>query len=450
MEPSHRTSGINSMKKSVRAHTAEVIYALQNQQSNLDALLRKHSKSLSSNDKKFMQAICYGVCREWFHLDEIESNLLDKPLKARDQILSAIVRCGIYELGWMGSKEHAVVSEYVDITLTAGRPWARGLINAVLRQFIRNRSGLKMERHSAQTLWNHPAWLIETIQTSWPDYWEQILVENNVHPPMTLRTNRKKLNRDHYIKSLASQGVKSEPGSSPDSVRLTEPVAVEALDGFIEGLVSVQDESSQWASIILDPQNDERILDACAAPGGKTCHLLEIADSHITALDVSERRLSRIRENLVRLGLRADLIAADASQTDSWWDKVPFDAVLLDLPCSATGVIRRKPDVRLMRSEATLKSLLGMQAMILDATWRTLRVGGRFLVTTCSVLPQENQHQIRKFLDRHPDAALVQIKGAPGIDTKFGIQHFPIHTGGDGFFYALLVKSKPINGGVSA
>ena len=152
----------------------------------------------------------------------------------------------------------------------------------------------------------------------------------------------------------------------------------------------------------------------------------------------------------MRLGLRADLIAADASQTDSWWDKVPFDAVLLDLPCSATGVIRRKPDVRLMRSEATLKSLLGMQAMILDATWRTLRVGGRFLVTTCSVLPQENQHQIRKFLDRHPDAALVQIKGAPGIDTKFGIQHFPIHTGGDGFFYALLVKSKPINGGVSA
>jgi len=159
------------MKKSVRAHTAEVIYALQNQQSNLDALLRKHSKSLSSNDKKFMQAICYGVCREWFHLDEIESNLLDKPLKARDQILSAIVRCGIYELGWMGSKEHAVVSEYVDITLTAGRPWARGLINAVLRQFIRKRSGLKMERHSSQTPWNHRAWLLESTQTIWPDYW---------------------------------------------------------------------------------------------------------------------------------------------------------------------------------------------------------------------------------------------------------------------------------------
>ena len=364
------------MKKSVRSHAAEIINALQNQQSNLDVLLRKHGKNLSPDDKKFLQSICYGICREWFHLDEIESHLLDKPLKARDQILSAIVRCGVYELGWMGSKEHAVVSEYVDATLTEGRPWARGLINAVLRQFIRKKSELKMERRSKQTLWNHPAWLIEAIQTSWPDYWEQILVENNVHPPMTLRVNRKKLDRDAYIESIASQGVKSEPGSSPDSVRLIEPMPVQALDGFSEGVVSVQDESSQWASIILNPQKSERILDACAAPGGKTCHLLEMADTHITALDVSEQRLSRIKENLVRLGLRADLIAADASHTDSWWDQTPFDAVLLDLPCSATGVIRRNPDVRLIRSEASLKSLLGMQTMILDATWETLKVGG--------------------------------------------------------------------------
>ena len=438
------------MKKSVRAHAAEIIDALQNQQSNLDALLRKHSKNLSPTDKKLLQSICYGICREWFHLEEIESHLLDKPLKARDQILSAIVRCGVYELGWMGSKEHAVVSEYVDVTLTAGRPWARGLINAVLRQFIRKKSELKMERRSSQTLWNHPAWLIETIQTSWPDYWEQILVENNVHPPMTLRVNRKKEHRDTYIKALASQGVKAEAGSSPDSVRLIEPMPVQVLAGFAEGVVSVQDESSQWASIILNPQKGERILDACAAPGGKTCHLLEMADTHITALDVSEQRLSRIKENLVRLGLRADLIAADASHTDSWWDQTPFDAVLLDLPCSATGVIRRNPDVRLMRSEASLKSLIGMQTMILDATWETLRVGGRFLVTTCSILPQENQQQIRKFLDRHSDAELIQIDGVPGIDTGFGIQHFPIHTGGDGFFYALLVKSEPTNDGVSA
>lgn len=438
------------MKKSVRAHAAEIIYALQNQQSNLDALLRKHTKNLSPSDKKLLQSICYGICREWFHLDEIEAHLLDKPLKARDQILSAIVRCGVYELGWMGSKEHAVVSEYVDVTLAAGRPWARGLINAVLRQFIRKKSELKMERHSKQTLWNHPTWLIDTIQDSWPDYLEQILVENNVHPPMTLRVNRTKTDRDRYIKSLESQGIHAESGSSPDSVRLSEPMAVQSLDGFAEGLVSVQDESSQWASIILDPQPNERILDACAAPGGKTCHLLEIADAQITALDVSEQRLSRIKENLVRLGLRADLIAADASHTGSWWDQKPFDAILLDLPCSATGVIRRNPDVRLMRSEASLKSLLGMQSMILDATWETLKINGRFLVTTCSILPQENEHQIRKFLDRHSDAALVQIEDVPGIHTPYGIQNFPLHTGGDGFFYSLLVKSAPTNGRVSA
>ncbi len=438
------------MKKTVRAHAAEIINALQNQQSNLDALLKKHGNNLNPNDRKLLQSICYGICREWFHLEEIESHLLDKPLKARDQILSAVVRCGIYELGWMGSKEHAVVSEYVDVTLTAGRPWARGLINAVLRQFIRKKSELKMERHSKQTLWNHPTWLIDTIQTSWPDYWEQILVENNVHPPMTLRVNRRKLVRDDYIESLQTQGIESEAGSSPDSVRLKEPMSVHAIPGFTEGLVSVQDESSQWASIILNPSSNERILDACAAPGGKTCHLIEIADADITALDVSEQRLSRIKENLVRLGLRANLKAADASHTDSWWDQRPFDAILLDLPCSATGVIRRHPDVRLMRSESSLKSLLGMQSMILDATWETLKVGGRLLITTCSILPKENQHQIKKFLERHPNASLEPIQNIPGIDTGFGIQHFPIHSGGDGFFYALLVKSQPTNDGVSA
>ena len=162
------------MKKSIRAHTAEVIYALQNQQSNLDALIRKHAQTLSVKDKKLLQSTCYGICREWFHLEAIEGLLLDKPLKAKDQILSAIVRCGIYELGWMASKEHAVVSEYVDVTLLEGRAWAKGLVNAVLRQFIRKRSELKMERHTAETPWNHPQWLINEMQKSWPNYWEQI------------------------------------------------------------------------------------------------------------------------------------------------------------------------------------------------------------------------------------------------------------------------------------
>ena len=438
------------MKKSVRAHAAEVINALQSQQSNLDILIRKHAKILVESDKKLLKSICYGICREWFHLEEIESQLLDKPLKARDQILSSIVRCGIYELGWMGSKEHAVVSEYVDVTVTEGRPWARGLVNAVLRQFIRKKSELKMERHSAQTLWNHPQWLIDIIKINWPEHWEKVLVENNVHPPMTLRVNRRRQSRDDYLARIKALGIEAEKGSAVDSVRLSQPLTLQALEGFEEGVVSIQDESSQWASIILNPQNNERILDACAAPGGKTCHLLEMADSHITALDISEKRLFRIKENLVRLGLRAELIVADASHIESWWDQQYFDAIILDLPCSATGVIRRNPDVRLMRSETSLRSLIGMQTMILDAAWETLNVGGRFLVTTCSILPQENQLQIKKFLDRHTDAQLTSIVGAPGINTEFGIQHLPTHAGGDGFFYSLLFKSEPDHGGVSA
>ena len=438
------------MKKSIRAHTAEVIYALQNQQSNLDALIRKHAQTLSIKDKKLLQSTCYGICREWFHLKAIEGLLLDKPLKARDQILSAIVRCGIYELGWMASKEHAVVTEYVNVTLLEGRPWAKGLVNAVLRQFIRKRSELKMERHTAETLWNHPQWLIDEIQKSWPNHWEQILVENNVHPPMTLRVNRRKTSRSEYMQLLADNGFVGEVGSSPDSVRLSQPAPIQQIPGFDDGLVSVQDESSQWASILLSPKNEERVLDACAAPGGKTCHLLEINDLQLTALDVSERRLARVKENCVRLGLRAEVIAADASHIETWWDGRPYDAILLDLPCSATGVIRRNPDVRLMQSEESLRSLLGMQSMILDSTWATLKVGGRLLVTTCSILPLENQHQIEKFLGRHNDARLAKLKGVPGLDTDFGIQHLPTHAGGDGFFYSLLVKSIFSNEGLSA
>ena len=450
MARANKINGAARVRKSVRAHAAEVIDALQNQQSNLDVLIRKHTKILTENDKKFLRSLCYGICREWFHLEEIDSQLLDKPLKARDQILSSIIRCGIYELGWTGSKEHAVVSEYVDVTVTEERPWARGLVNAVLRQFIRKKSELKMERHSPQTLWNHPQWLIDTIKINWPKHWEQVLVENNVHPPMTLRVNRRRQSRDDYLARIKALGIEAEQGSATDSVRLSQPVTAQSLEGFAEGVVSIQDESSQWASIILNPQADERILDACAAPGGKTCHLLEMANSHITALDISEKRLSRIRENLVRLGLRAELIAADASHIESWWDHRHFDAIMLDLPCSATGVIRRNPDVRLMRSENSLKSLIGMQTMILDATWETLTVGGRLLVTTCSILPQENQHQIKKFLDRHKDAQLMAITNAPGINTEFGIQHLPTHSGGDGFFYSLLVKSEPNYDGVSA
>lgn len=438
------------MKRSVRAHAAEIIYALQNQQSNLDALLKKHAKGLDESDRRHLQALCYGLCREWFHIEAIERVLLEKPLKARDQILSAVVRCGIYELGWMGSKEHAVVSEYVDVAVVEGRPWARGLINAVLRQFIRKKSELKMERHTEEALWNHPAWLIEAIRTAWPSHWEQVLVENNVHPPMTLRINQQKANADDYLQDLIARGIDAVRGSAPQSIRLETPMPVNQLPGFEEGVVSIQDESSQWASVILAPKENERVLDACAAPGGKTCHLLEMANCDLTALDISEQRLAKVKENLVRLGLRAHLKAADASQTDGWWDQKPFDAILLDLPCSATGVIRRHPDVRLMRSEESLRSLLSMQTMILDSTWETLKFGGRMLVTTCSILPRENDTQIEKFLKHHPDASLKPLEYVPGLQTRHGMQQLPNHDAGDGFYYALLVKSQPPSDRVSA
>ena len=430
------------MSKTVRARAVEIIFALQNQRSNLDGLLAKHGKQVSDQDRKFLQSLCYGITRQWYHLSAIEAQLIDKPLKPRDLILGAIVRCGIYELGWMRSKEHAVVTEYVDATVVEGRPWARGLVNAVLRNFIRHRAELKMERHQAETLWNHPSWLIERIQSAWPERWEGILVENNAPPPMTLRVNQRLVSRETQIEKLRAQDIDCVPGSAPASIRLNEPSPVERLDGFNQGFLSVQDESSQWASIALAGISGERILDACAAPGGKTTHLLELADLDLLALDISERRLTKITENLVRLGLRAQLKAADASQPDTWWDGIPFDGILLDAPCSATGVIRRHPDIRLMRSEAAIKSLLGMQRALIDALWEVLKDGGRLLYTTCSILPSENDEQIERFLGHHPDASLgVLNAGIPGIRTTHGIQQLPSHTGGDGFYYALLVKS---------
>lgn len=438
------------MRKTLRAHASEIINSLQNQQSNLDVLLKKHGKALSQSDRNFLQSLCYGVCREWFHLAEIENRLLNKRLKTRDQILSAIVRCGLYELGWMHQKDHAVVSEYVDASIIEGRPWARGLINAILRNFIRNRSEYKMERSTQETLWNHPEWLIKRIQQAWPKHWEKILVENNVHPPMALRINRKITTQEEYIGSLIDLGIDCQAGSAPDSVRLTEPHSVGELPGFDMGRVSVQDESSQWAAILVAPSSKERILDACAAPGGKTCHLLEIANCNVIALDISEKRLTKVTENLMRLGLRAITIAADASHLDSWWDNIPFDAILLDLPCSGTGVIRRHPDIRLMRSSESLRSLTVMQQLILDSCWETLKVGGRMIVTTCSILPDENDEQIGKFLFRHHNAELMPITEIPGLKTSFGIQQVPSHGGGDGFYYAALVKSQALEERVSA
>lgn len=430
------------MSKTVRARAVEIIFALQNQRSNLDGLLAKHSKLVSEQDRKFLHSLCYGIARQWYHLSAIENQLIDKPLKPRDLILGAIVRCGIYELGWMRSKEHAVVTEYVDATVVEGRPWARGLVNAVLRNFIRHRAELKMERHEAETLWNHPTWLIDRIKHAWPDRWESILVENNAHPPMTLRVNQRLISRETQMEKLRAQGIDCAAGSAPSSIRLSDPSPVERLDGFDQGFLSVQDESSQWASLALQPSVGERILDACAAPGGKTTHLLELADLDLLALDISERRLTKITENLVRLGLRAQLKAADASQPETWWDGAFFDGVLLDAPCSATGVIRRHPDIRLMRTEATISALLGMQRVLLDALWGVIKENGRLLYTTCSILPSENDVQIERFLERHADASLGTLNpDVPGTRTAYGIQQFPSHTGGDGFYYALLVKS---------
>lgn len=401
---------------------------------------------LPPTERGLFQEFCYGTLRRFHQLDAISQQLLDKPLRRKDSDVQALLLLGLYQLVHMRIPDHAVLSETVSAAKKLKKPWAAGLINGVLRQYQRQADTIasKLE-HQAEARFSHPQWFVDRVEQAWPQ-WQPLLDANNQQPPLTLRVNTARGSRDEYLQQLAAREITAVACEhSPVGIRLESPVEVTALPGFAQGAVSVQDEAAQLAVPLLDLQPGQRVLDACAAPGGKSCHILENEPNiaELVCIEQDSARMPRIGENLQRLGLsgRARLVEADASDLQRWWDGRPFDRILLDAPCSATGVIRRHPDIKLLRRDSDLVKLAALQRQLLEALWQVLAPGGLLLYATCSVLPEENEQQVSGFIDARPDAHHQPIGAAWGETRPFGTQLFPQTGGHDGFYYARIYKS---------
>jgi 16S rRNA (cytosine967-C5)-methyltransferase len=376
--------------------------------------------------------------------------LLQKPFKAADADVEALLLVGLYQLLYTRVPAHAAIGETVGCADKLKKPWAKALLNAVLRRAQRESEALLAElEHDPVVRTAHPRWLQKSLKAFWPEQWEAICAANNAHPPMILRVNRRHHARDAYLGLLGEAGIAATPCIySQDGIILDAAADVRSLPGFAEGWISVQDEAAQLAADLLDLAPGQRVLDACCAPGGKTCHILEAepALAGVVAVDLEAKRLVRVRENLARLGLSAELIAADGRDTATWWDGKPFQRILLDAPCSATGVIRRHPDIKLTRQPDDIAALALLQGELLDAMWITLEVGGILLYATCSTLPTENTEVIEAFLARTPGARELDLATTAGIKQPHGRQLLAQEGGHDGFYYAKLIKIAAARG----
>ncbi|WPC05126.1 16S rRNA (cytosine(967)-C(5))-methyltransferase RsmB [Pseudomonas benzenivorans] len=414
--------------------------------SSLPPLLDK----VAPRDRGLAQDLAFGTARWQPRLALLADKLLQKPFKATDRDLEALLLIGLYQLFYTRIPAHAAIGETVGCADKLKKSSAKGLLNAVLRNAQREGETIiaSLDRdpvlHSA-----HPRWLQKALKAHWPEHWQAICAANNAHPPLILRVNRRHASRDDYLTELRAAGIEAELCAySRDGIRLLQACDVTGLPGFAEGRVSVQDEAAQLAAELLELAPGQRVLDACCAPGGKTCHLLEAQPelAAVVAVDLEEKRLVRVRENLGRLGLQAELIAADARAVDAWWDGQTFQRILLDAPCSATGVIRRHPDIKLTRQAADIPALAQLQGELLDALWPTLAVGGILLYATCSTLPTENTEVIAAFLARTPGARELAIAGPFGLQQPHGRQLLAQTDGHDGFYYAKLIKIAAARG----
>ena len=425
----------------IRLIAARVISRVLQDGQSLTASLDNGMLSVESpKDKAFIQAVCYGVCRYFYRLDFILNELLDKPIK--DTEIKALALVGLYQLNFMRVKQHAAVSETV--LAAKKKPWAKALINALLRSYLRQQHELEQKADTSPTASvSHPKWLFKLIEQDWPEQALQILQENNQQPPMVLRVNLAVNTRDNYLQALSDKELDAEAVSFCDSsLVLNKPVPVELLPGFAQGHVSVQDTAAQLAAGLLDVQIGHRVLDVCAAPGGKTVHILERQPhlKELVAVDIDAARLARVQENLQRLNVSAQLVVGDATQPADWWDGQLFDRILLDAPCSALGVIRRHPDIKILRKPDDIVALQALQKTILAATWPLLAPGGLLLYATCSILKQENEQQVEAFLATHDDAVELPIDAKWGIVCQRGRQILTGTLAMDGFYYALIKK----------
>jgi 16S rRNA (cytosine967-C5)-methyltransferase len=424
-----------------RAAAAQILAAVSGAGQSLERQLARVEQQVTERDRSLLRELCYGGLRRQPLLLELLKPLLQKPLKERDGDIQQLLIIGAYQLLFMRIPPHAAISSVVDAARALDKKWAAGLINAVLRSLQREEKQL-FERLPAHAAAAHPLWLWRAINAAWPTQAEQIFAANNSHPPLCLRVNRARATAADYLQQLQAVGIEAAPCElAPEGLRLTSPCDIALLPGFMDGLVSVQDEAAQLAAHLLDAQPGQRVLDACCAPGGKTCHILELhRTAELCALDVSAERLQRVAANLQRLQLDADLKAGDALNPAAWWDGRPFERILLDAPCSGTGVIRRHPDIKLLRTPADIEQLAALQQQLLNTLWPLLAPGGRLLYATCSIMPGENSEVIAQFLTATPSAEELPIAAEWGLAQPAGRQLLPQSEGNDGFYYALLRK----------
>lgn len=434
------------MAMNSRAAAAKILASVLGGKSLNQALPTLLDK-VEPRDRGLLQQLCYGTLRELPKLDAILSQLLVKPLRDKDRDIRALLLLGLYQLGDTRVPDHAAVSATVDAIRELKKPWAKGMTNAVLRRYLRERDALLEQLDDAATS-AHPAWLYKKLKKQWPAALEQILAVGNQQPPMTLRVNTQLITRDAYLTQLIEAGIMASTGAlSEQAIVLQSPVDVSELPGFQGGEASVQDEAAQMAAIMLNAQPGDRILDACSAPGGKTCHILELQPqlAELVAMDIDEGRLQRVNENLQRLGLSAQLLTGDAAHPPANLEAESFDRILVDAPCSAIGVIRRHPDVKTLRRESDIPQLATQQGAILRGLWPTLKPGGTLLYATCSILEEENSRVISRFLQEEKNAVLQKPDQKWGEQRSHGRQLLPETNGPDGLFYALVEKiSGPV------
>lgn len=407
-----------------------------------EAMEQKAPKLRDPRDRALLMALLSDGARWWLRFDTALDRLLDKPLRHKEPEVHALLVLGLVQLEILQLQDYAAVAATVEATRALGRPRLAGLVNAILRRWQRERVELLAALDTRpQTRYALPPWLVKTITTDWPDQQEAVLADSNREPPLMLRANRRRITRDALIEQLRAAGYQADAHPwLADGIVLPHSSDVTRMPGFAEGWFAVQDGAAQVAADVADVRHGQRVLDACAAPGGKACHLLERAEIALTALDFDATRTTRIRQNLDRLGLQADVRVGDAGDPSGWWDGKLFDRILIDAPCSATGVLRRRPDVRLHRRASDIEPLVAQQQRILAALWPLLAPGGRLVYITCSLLRAENEAVVDRFFTGRDDAKAIPLQLPAGQTATTGWQILPGDGDLDGMYYAVFER----------
>ncbi|MDT8282595.1 MAG: 16S rRNA (cytosine(967)-C(5))-methyltransferase RsmB [Gammaproteobacteria bacterium] len=435
-----RLASLKALKQVLAGQSLSVV-----QGQTIDLLEDKRDRGLANE-------IVNGVLRWRWQLEFFITSLLAKPLKKKELDIQLILMMALYELAECRTPDYAIINESVELVRKSGKKWAASLVNAVLRNFTREKETLiSSTNNNEQTYLSHPQWILDKVKRDWPDHWRQILMANNQRPAFWLRVNHRQTNTADYQRLLAEHDIESEITElACDALKLIQGADVRLLPGFTQGMVSVQDAGAQLAAELLNiPENlsvvdNFQVLDLCAAPGGKTCHILERHPTlqHLLAVELDEHRMQRVSENLQRLKLTADLMVADARDYKQWWSGRAYDRILIDAPCSASAVIRRHPDIKTLRRESDIPSLVKLQAEILSAAWQMLAVGGELLYVTCSIFKDENERQIETFFANHDEQAISELKidADWGQVCKYGRQLLPGEQDADGFYFCRLKK----------